>query len=167
MFNLNNKTIWLIGSLEYTLIHVLCIMVLNNIEIKKEVRVYINSVGGNLFNGLIVYDMIQISKIDVKTICLEYASSVSSLLIISGTIGKRLCLDRSSLYLHQPNITITGNLTILTKGLKNMNWIDDDITKIYMKHCSKIHSNIIKVMVESIWISSSLAINWTVVDNVI
>ncbi len=48
-------------------------MVLNNIEIKKEVRVYINSVGGNLFNGLIVYDMIQISKIDVKTICLEYA----------------------------------------------------------------------------------------------
>ncbi|WP_146657107.1 ATP-dependent Clp protease proteolytic subunit [Candidatus Hodgkinia cicadicola] len=142
-------------------------MVLNNIKIRKEVRVYINSVGGCLFNGLTIYDMIQVSKIDVKTICLKYASSVSSLLIISGTIGKRLCLDRSNLYLHLPNITITGNLTTLTKSLKNINWIDDGITKIYMKHCGKIYSNVIKVMTESIWIPSDLAISWTVIDNVI
>ncbi|PIM95003.1 ATP-dependent Clp protease proteolytic subunit precursor [Candidatus Hodgkinia cicadicola] len=167
MFNLNNKTIWIIGILEYTLVHTLCNLVLNTIKVRKEVRVYINSVGGNLFNGLTIYDMVQVSKVDVKTICLKYASSTSSLLVISGTIGKRLCLDRSSLYLHQPNVTITGSLNILTKGLKNLNQIDDDITKIYMKHCGKIYSNVIKVMTEPIWISSDLAINLTVIDNVI
>ncbi len=103
------------------MIHILCHIILNSIKINKEISVYINSIGGDLFEGLIVYNIVQLSKFDIKTICLKHASSISSLLLISGTIGKRLCLRQASLYMHQPNVAIVGNLTVLTEGLLNTN----------------------------------------------
>lgn len=149
------------------MIHILCHIILNSIKINKEISVYINSIGGDLFEGLIVYNIVQLSKFDIKTICLKHASSISSLLLISGTIGKRLCLRQASLYMHQPNVAIVGNLTVLTEGLLNTNWISEDIIKIYMKHCCNDYFNVVKALIESIWISSDFAIKWTAIDHVV
>ncbi len=128
----------------------MCYVVLNEIRKINEVRIYINSIGGNIFEGLIAYDVNQFSKFDIRTICLKQASSLSSLMLASGTIGKRLCLKHASLFVHQPNVTIVNGLSTLMNGLVNINYIGENIIKIYIRHCDKNYFEVIRILLDSI-----------------
>src|SRR3954454_24987639 len=70
---------------------------------EKDISVYINSPGGDVYSGLAVYDTMQFIKPDVQTICFGMAMSMGSLLLTGGTKGKRLALPNSRVLIHQPS----------------------------------------------------------------
>src|SRR5436190_6887393 len=59
---------------------------------EKDISVYINSPGGDVYGGLAIYDTMQFVKPDVQTICFGMAMSMGSLLLTGGAKGKRLAL---------------------------------------------------------------------------
>src|SRR6188472_177254 len=61
----------------------------------KDISIYINSPGGDVYSGLAIYDTMQFIKPDVTTICFGVAMSMGSLLLAAGTKGKRLALPNS------------------------------------------------------------------------
>src|SRR2546425_4010284 len=61
----------------------------------KDISLYINSPGGDVYSGLAIYDTIQFIKPDVQTICFGLAMSMGSLLLTGGANGKRLALPNS------------------------------------------------------------------------
>ena len=67
----------------------------------KEIRIYINSPGGDVYAGLAIYDTIQYIKPDVSTICIGIAMSMGAVLLAGGTKGKRLALPNSKILIHQ------------------------------------------------------------------
>ena len=69
---------------------------------KKDVHIYINSVGGYITSGLAIYDTIQYLGCDINTLCIGQASSMGALLLTAGTKGKRRALPNSRIMLHQP-----------------------------------------------------------------
>ena len=68
---------------------------------EEDVRMYINSPGGVVTSALAIYDTMQHIKSDVSTICVGMAASAASLLLASGTKGKRLILPNAEVMIHQ------------------------------------------------------------------
>lgn len=75
---------------------------------KKDVSIYINSVGGYIAAGLAIYDTMQWIGCDVNTYCIGQASSMGALLLTAGTKGKRFALPNSRIMIHQPYGGIMG-----------------------------------------------------------
>jgi ATP-dependent Clp protease protease subunit len=67
----------------------------------KDISLYINSPGGNVYSGLAIYDTMQFIKPDVSTICVGIAMSMGALLLAGGAKGKRMALPNSKILIHQ------------------------------------------------------------------
>ena len=77
----------------------------------KDIHLYINSPGGIVTAGLAIYDTMQYIKPDVSTICIGQAASMGSLLLTSGTKGKRFALPLARIMIHQPLGGASGQST--------------------------------------------------------
>lgn len=75
---------------------------------KKDVHIYINSMGGYITAGLAIYDTLQWLGCDVHTYCIGQASSMGALLLTAGTKGKRFALPNSRIMIHQPSGGVGG-----------------------------------------------------------
>src|SRR2546429_8145840 len=70
---------------------------------EKDVSIYVNSPGGQVYAGLAIYDTIQFIKPDVQTTCVGIAMSVGALILTGGAAGKRFALPNSRILIHQPS----------------------------------------------------------------
>ena len=68
----------------------------------KDISMYINSPGGSVTDGLAIMDTMNFVKSDVQTIATGMAASMASVLLSSGTKGKRFALPNSTVLIHQP-----------------------------------------------------------------
>src|SRR5437762_11595669 len=68
----------------------------------KDISIYINSPGGDVYSGLAIYDTMQFIRPEVQTICFGVAASMGSMLLTGGAKGKRLALPNSRILIHQP-----------------------------------------------------------------
>lgn len=69
---------------------------------KKEIKLYINSPGGSVVDGLAIIDTMKHIKNDVSTICVGMAASMGAMILSEGTKGKRFALPNSEIMIHQP-----------------------------------------------------------------
>ena len=76
----------------------------------KDIHLYINSPGGEVYSGLAIYDTMQYIKPDVSTICVGLAASMAALLLTAGAKGKRFALPHSRVMIHQPMGGAQGRL---------------------------------------------------------
>ena len=77
----------------------------------KDISLYINSPGGNVYSGLAIYDTMQFIKPDVSTICVGIAMSMGALLLAGGAKGKRYALPNSKILIHQVSGGFEGPAT--------------------------------------------------------
>lgn len=75
---------------------------------KKDVNIYINSMGGYITAGLAIFDVLKWMPCEVKTFCIGQASSMGALLLAAGTKGKRYALPNSRIMIHQPSGGVGG-----------------------------------------------------------
>src|SRR6201987_3233642 len=68
----------------------------------KDIMFYINSPGGLVTAGMMIYDTLQCVRCDVATICMGRAASMGAWLLAAGTKGKRMSLPNARIMLHQP-----------------------------------------------------------------
>ena len=78
------------------------LLYLNKRDPKKDIVMYINTPGGDVFSGLAVYDTMQMISNDVVTICVGMAASMWSIILCGGAKGKRFILPHSEVMIHQP-----------------------------------------------------------------
>jgi ATP-dependent Clp protease, protease subunit len=76
---------------------------LEAVDPDRDIAVYINSPGGQVYAGLAIYDTMQFIKPDVQTICCGIAMSMGALLLAGGTAGKRSSLPNGRILIHQPS----------------------------------------------------------------
>ena len=77
----------------------------------KDIQLYINSPGGSVTAGMVIYDTMQYIKCDVSTICLGMAASMGAFLLAGGAKGKRFALPHSTIMIHQPSGGAQGQAT--------------------------------------------------------
>src|SRR3982750_2263131 len=100
----------------------------------KDVGMYINSPGGQVYSGLAIYDTMQYVKCDVQTICVGIAMSMGSLLLTGGTPGKRMALPNSRILNHQPSGGFQGQSTDIEIHARETLSIRRTLEELYSKH---------------------------------
>ena len=76
---------------------------------EREIKVYINSPGGEVYAGLAMYDTMQMIRSDVSTYCMGMAASMGAVLLMAGTPGKRYALPNARVLIHQGSGGFSGN----------------------------------------------------------
>ena len=76
---------------------------------EREIRLYINSPGGEIYAGLGIYDTMQMLKCEISTVCMGLAASMGAVLLMAGTPGKRYALPNSRVLIHQGSGGFSGN----------------------------------------------------------
>ena len=71
-------------------------------ESEEPVTIYINSPGGEVNAGLVIYDAIQGSNLEINMICTGMAASMAAILLAGGQKGKRYILEHSKVMIHEP-----------------------------------------------------------------
>ena len=70
----------------------------------EPINFYINSPGGVVTSGMVVYDVMQMMESPVRTICMGMAASMGSILLAGGTRGERLIFPHGEVMIHQPSL---------------------------------------------------------------
>lgn len=78
------------------------LLVLKMEDPKKDIHIYINTIGGYITAGLAIYDTMQYLGCTINTYCIGQAASMGALLLTAGTKGRRFALPNSRIMIHQP-----------------------------------------------------------------
>ena len=89
----------------------------------KDISLYIDSPGGDVYAGLGIIDTMNFIKPDVSTICVGMAASMGAAILASGTKGKRLALPNSMILIHQPSSGVQGQQTDIQIVADETKWI--------------------------------------------
>ena len=134
---------------------------------EKDIYIYVNSPGGYMTSGLAIYDTMQYTRADIRTICIGQASSIASMLLAAGTPGKRLALPNSRMMLHQPIGGVQGQSKDIEIQAREILEMKERLNNIYAKHTKKPIEQIEKDVDRIFYMSASEACNYGLIDSVI
>ena len=137
---------------------------------EKDIHFYINSPGGSVSAGLAIYDVMQFVKCDVATYCLGMAASMGSLLLSSGTNGKRYCMPNGRVMIHQPLIAgggLSGQVTDIEIHTKELVKTKQKLTNIYVKHTGRDYDFLAKNMERDYYLSAEESKEFGLIDHVV
>ena len=101
---------------------------------EKDIYLYINSPGGSVYAGLAIYDTMQYLKSPVNTMCMGMAASMGSLLLATGSPGKRSALPNSRIMIHQPSGGSQGTAADIEIQAKEILYARERLNQILAKH---------------------------------
>src|SRR3954463_16641338 len=78
---------------------------------EKDIQIYINSPGGQVYSGLAIYDTMQYIKPDIQTTCVGIAMSMGAVILAGGAKGKRVALPNAKILIHQVSGGFQGQAT--------------------------------------------------------
>lgn len=134
---------------------------------KKDIKLYINSPGGSVYDGLAIYDTIQYISPDVQTIGIGLQASMGAFLLSSGTKGKRFALPNSRIMIHQPSSGTQGKITDQEITLREGLFLKRRLNEILAKNTGQKLSKIEKDGDRDFWMSAEEAVKYGLVDQVI
>src|SRR5436309_3039532 len=133
----------------------------------KDISLYINSPGGQIYAGLAIYDTMQFIKPDVTTICFGIAMSMGSLLLAGGADGKRLTLPNSRILIHQPSGGYQGQSTDVEIHAKEILALRARVDEIYAKHTGQPVERVHADMERDRYFTGAEAVAYGLADRVI
>jgi ATP-dependent Clp protease protease subunit len=133
----------------------------------KDISLYIDSPGGEVYAGLGILDTMNFIKPEVATICVGMAASMAAVLLACGAKGKRMALHNSMVLIHQPSSGVQGQQTDIQ--------IVADETKYIREHLNQILSDATGQPIEKIqqdterdnYLRAQAALEYGLVDRVI
>jgi len=135
----------------------------------EEIKFYINSPGGMVTSGMVIYDTMKMLKSPVSTICIGLAASMGSILLSGGVKGRRFIFPHGEVMIHQPSIgghyqAVSADLEIQAKQIKKTKEIG---AKILAENCGKKIEQIMKEFDRDYWMDAKEAVDYGIVDQVV
>jgi ATP-dependent Clp protease, protease subunit len=133
----------------------------------KDVMLYINSPGGLVTAGMMIYDTMQYVRCDVATICMGQAASMAAWLLAAGTKGKRYSLPNARIMLHQPLGGFQGQATDIDIHAKEILKTRDRMNELLAKHTGHEINKIKHDTERDFFMSAAEAKEYGVVDEIL
>lgn len=134
---------------------------------KKDIKLYINSPGGSVYDGLAIIDTMNFIEPDVQTIGIGLQASMGAMLLSAGTKGKRFALPNARIMIHQPSSGTEGKITDQEIALKEGIYLKKVLIDIMAKNTGKDPKQIEKDMDRDNWMSAEEAKEYGIIDEVI
>ena len=133
----------------------------------KDIQFYINSPGGSVSDGLMIYDTMKLIKPDVQTICMGMAASMGSVLLAAGTPGKRCILPNAEVMIHQPLGGAQGQATEILIAADHIRDTRQRLNQIRADSCGKPIEKIMEDTDRDHWMKAEEALEYGIVDKIL
>lgn len=143
------------------------LLFLENEDPKKDIKMYINSPGGSVYDALAIYDTMQFISSDVQTVGIGLQASAAAFLLSSGAKGKRFILPNATVMIHQPSAGTRGKVTDMEIDLREGLRLKNKLNKIMAENTGQPLKRIESDMERDYWIASDEALKYGIVDSVI
>jgi len=134
---------------------------------KKDIKLYINSPGGSIYDGMAIYDTMQYIKPDVQTIGIGLQASMGAFLLSSGAKGKRFALPHAKVMIHQPSSGTQGKVTDMEIDLKEGLAVKEMLAELLAKNTGQKLAKVKSDMERDYWMTPDEAKAYGLVDDVI
>lgn len=133
----------------------------------KDIQFYINSPGGSVSDGLMIYDTMRLIKPDIQTICMGMAASMGSVLLSAGTKGKRCILPNAEVMIHQPLGGAQGQATEILIAADHIKDTRVRLNQILADNCGKDLDTLMKDTERDHWMTAKEALEYGIVDKIL
>ncbi|MEO6229332.1 MAG: ATP-dependent Clp protease proteolytic subunit [Ferruginibacter sp.] len=142
------------------------LLYLEAIDPGKEITFYINSPGGMVTSGMVVYDTMQMISSPVSTVCMGMAASMGSILLSGGTKGRRFIFPNGEVMIHQPSGGGQGTSADLEIMAQQMQRTKDLGARILAENCGQTVEKILKDFDRDYWMDPKESVAYGIVDGV-
>ena len=133
----------------------------------KDISIYINSPGGQVYSGLAIYDTMQFIKPDIQTICVGIAMSMGALILSGGAAGKRMALPNAKILIHQVSSGFQGQATDIEIQAREIIGIKRRLEEIIAKHTGQDLEKVSKDMERDYFMTAEESKAYGILDQVI
>ncbi|MEP6674384.1 MAG: ATP-dependent Clp protease proteolytic subunit [Ferruginibacter sp.] len=143
------------------------LLYLDAIDPGKDITFYINSPGGMVTSGMVMYDTMQMISSPVSTVCMGMAASMGSILLSGGTKGKRFIFPNGEVMIHQPSgggQGVSADLEIMAEQMQKTKQMGAEILA---KNCGQTVEKILKDFDRDYWMGPKESVAYGIVDGIV
>lgn len=135
----------------------------------KEITFYINSPGGVVTSGMVIYDTMKMISSPVATVCMGLAASMGSILLAAGEKGKRSIFPSGRVMIHQPSIggLIRGVAADIAIHAREIVKTKEMGARILADHCGQTFEKVMKDFDRDYWMDAQESLDYGIVDHLV
>ena len=134
---------------------------------ERDISLYINSPGGIITAGLAIVDTMRLIRPDISTICVGLAASMGTVLLTTGTRGKRYALPNSTIHMHQPLGGAQGQASDIEIQARELLRMQDKIRELLSVHTGQSKDKIARDTDRDYYLSAEQAKEYGLIDEVL
>ncbi|MHB1485157.1 MAG: ATP-dependent Clp endopeptidase proteolytic subunit ClpP [Saccharofermentanales bacterium] len=132
----------------------------------KDIQFYINSPGGSVSAGLMIYDTMQYVKPDVQTICVGMAASMGAFLLAAGAKGKRFALPNAEVMIHQPLGGAQGQASDIRIAADHIDRTKERLNRILSEKTGQPYEKIVIDTERDNWLTAEQSMEYGLIDHI-
>ena len=143
------------------------LLYLEAIDPGKEITFYINSPGGVVTSGMVIYDTMKMISSPVSTVCMGMAASMGSILLSGGTKGRRFIFPHGEVMIHQPSgggHGTSADLEIMAEQIKKTKEMG---AQLLADNCGQTFEKVMKDFDRDYWMDAKESVTYGIVDGII
>jgi ATP-dependent Clp protease protease subunit len=133
----------------------------------KDIALYIDSPGGDIYAGMGIIDTMNYIRPDVSTIVVGMAASMGAMILAAGAPGKRLSLPNSMVLIHQPSSGVQGQQTDIQIVADETKWLRGRLNQMLSEYTGQPIEKIEKDVERDNYMRAQQALEYGLVDRVI
>jgi len=135
-------------------------------DAKKDIFLYINNPGGEVYSGMAIIDTMNFISCDVSTFCVGLAASMGALILTSGAKGKRFALPHSRIMIHQPHSAAEGQVTDILIQAQESQRVKEESIELLSRTTGKSKDIILKDIDRDYYMTSDEAVKYGLIDGI-
>lgn len=143
------------------------LLYLEAVDPGKEITFYINSPGGVITSGMVIYDTMQMISSPVSTVCMGMAASMGSILLSGGQKGKRYIFPHGEVMIHQPSGGGQGtsaDLEIMAIQIQKAKEIG---ARILAENCGQTYEKVMEDFDRDYWMDAEESKKYGIIDSIL
>ena len=145
------------------------LLYLDALDPGKEITFYINSPGGVVTSGMVIYDTMKMIQSPVATVCMGLAASMGSILLSAGEKGKRSIFPSGRVMIHQPSIggMLQGVAADIAIHAREIGKTKEMGARILAENCGQDFEKVMKDFDRDYWMNAQESLEYGIVDQLV
>jgi len=142
------------------------LLLLDQQDNEKDILLYINSPGGQVYSGLAIYDAMQSISAPVSTVAVGMTASFGTLLLLAGTKGKRYALPNATIHMHQPLGGAQGQASDIEIQAREVLRLKALLNGVFMAHTNMSEADVTKYTDRDTYVTPQQALELGIIDKI-
>lgn len=134
---------------------------------ERDIQIYINSPGGQVYAGLAIYDTMQMIPNKISTVAVGATASFGTLLLAAGTKGHRYALPNATIHIHQPLGGAQGQASDIEIQAREILRLKKRLNEVLVRHTGQTMEVIERDTERDYYLDAVSAVEYGLVDQVL